>query len=123
MSVIVMGMEMPKNCKQCLFSRYILGEYFCRTTTTLDEDGEEMWESVGRFGFIRRPDCCPLRSLPEKHGGLIDVDALKKTFRDAMDNCEGDFKRKEDAEEVRQWVELLCIDFDVQPTIVEAEEE
>lgn len=66
---------------------------------------------------------CPLRPLPEKHGGLIDVDALKKTFRDAMDNCEGDFKRKEDAEEVRQWVELLCRDFDAQPIIVEAKGE
>ena len=47
----------------------------------------------------------------------------KKTFRDAMDNCEGDFKRKEDAEEVRQWVELLCRDFDAQPIIVEAKGE
>ena len=73
MSVLIKDMEMPKTCKQCLFSRYILGEWFCRTTTTLDEDGEELWESVGKFGNLHRPHWCPLVPVPP-HGSLIDAD-------------------------------------------------
>lgn len=102
MSIVVLGMDMPEYCGECGFE-----------PCTKWKNCEPM----------TRPDDCPLRPLPEKHGRLIDADALKKTFRDAMDDCEGDFKHKEDAEEVRRWVELLCRDFDAQPTIVEAEGE
>ena len=102
MSVIVMGVDIPEDCDSC----WVPGQV-CNLWLATD---------VGE-----RHRGCPLRPLPEKHGRLIDADALKKTFRDAMDDCEGDFKRKEDAEEVRRWVELLCRDFDAQPTIVEPE--
>lgn len=117
MSVIVLGMEMPKNCKQCLFSRYILGEYFCRTTTTLDEDGEEMWESVGRFGFMRRLDCCPLRPLPEKHGRLIDADAMERVMSETV---QGDIRGYPYSD--TQW-EMAFRWIDHQPTIAESEGE
>lgn len=113
MSVIVMGMEMPERCETCdLICDDDSGLDVCCCTGEIVDREEQA-----------RPRWCPLRPLPEKHGGLIDVDVLKKTFRDVMDDCEGDFKRKEDAEEVRRWVELLCRDFDAQPTIVEAEGE
>ena len=114
MSVIVLGMEMPENCKQCLFSRYILGEYFCRTTTTLDEDGEEMWESIGRFGFIRRPDCCPLRPLPEKHGRIVDVGPLDVVAYN---------QKGHEGESFDDGVVFMLEKMDALPTIVEAEGE
>lgn len=120
MSVIVMGVEMPDCCEKCPFLDYEQG--YCFASGKKQKDG---WYDCNLYvsDNEKRHKDCPLRPLPEKHGRLIDADALKKTFRDAMDDCEGDFKRKEDAEEVRRWVELLCRDFDAQPTIVEAEGE
>lgn len=55
MSVIVKGMEMPKNCTGCPIC---CGLHYQHR----DEKG-------------RRPDC-PLVELPEKHGRLVDADKL-----------------------------------------------
>lgn len=77
MSILIKGMEMPKTCKECIFSRYILGEWFCRTTTALDDDGMELWETVGENGNSKRADFCPLTPVPP-HGDLIDRRELVK---------------------------------------------
>ena len=63
MSVIVMGMDMPNNCHVCV------GGYggFCAVAPA---------ESDGICPDQDRPDWCPLRPLPEKHGRLIDIDDL-----------------------------------------------
>lgn len=62
MSVIVKGMEMPKACGLCPFNDYC----YCMAKN-LYVDGSA---THGRASF------CPLVELPEKHGDLIDADAL-----------------------------------------------
>ena len=67
MSVIVKGMQMPKNCAECPVA--LSGKY-CRINKT-------------HTTYIKlpiRPDHCPLVEIPEKHGRLIDADELKKEY-------------------------------------------
>ena len=61
MSVLIKGMKMPKKCLWCPL-QYI---GFCQVTKT------DVNSDLGR-----RADDCPLVELPEKHGRLIDADAL-----------------------------------------------
>ena len=82
MSVIILGMEMPEHCGVC-------GIEFC--TKWINHDART------------RPKDCPLRPLPEKHGRLIDADALPRYTGYALS-----------ADEVATAVENA-------PTIVEAE--
>lgn len=71
MSILIKGMEMPKNCGECSFLQ------------------ESVWR--GKMfpcvcvagGFVVKPSetdlkdgLCPLVELPEKHGRLIDADEL-----------------------------------------------
>lgn len=86
MSVIVKGMEMPKDCNSCW-----IPSSFCKLWLKSD---------VGN-----RHQDCPLIELPEKHGRLIDADAMKRVWMGAR--IDGD-------------IGMLL---DARPTIVEAEGE
>lgn len=57
MSVIVLGAELPKGYEDCWYLQ-------C-----------DLWKDCYRNGMR---DDCPLRPLPEKHGRLGDLDAIKK---------------------------------------------
>ena len=59
MSILIKGMEMPKNCEDCLLNGFIR----CNLTNTKFE-----------LGKIKNDDC-PLIELPP-HGDLIDRDDL-----------------------------------------------
>ena len=61
MSVIVKGMEMPKTGWGCPLNSYGI-------CTAKHEILDNCYEEL--------PDWCPLRPLPEKHGDLIDRNAL-----------------------------------------------
>lgn len=71
MSVLIKGMEMPKNCSECqlnydMMSCGVTGtRWWSDTMTLMDFDCQES-----------RLYDCPLVELPEKHGRLIDADAL-----------------------------------------------
>ena len=65
MSVIVKGMKMPKCCRECMIIRVDL-KCYCGKTVRQKE-----WKSE------TRPDWCPLVALPDKHGRLVDADALE----------------------------------------------
>lgn len=56
MSVIVKGMEMPKNCAEC----FVTDETYCK----------HLWND-GRY-ICRHPDC-PLIEIPTPHGRLVDA--------------------------------------------------
>ncbi len=80
MSVIVRGLIMPDDCKECKVS--------CETESGLHcllvDDGDKRgWKKIESG---ERPDWCPLRPLPEKHGRLIDADALLKQKGDCYDH-------------------------------------
>lgn len=71
MSVLIRGMQMPKNCAECPVA--LSGKY-CRINKT-------------HTTYIKlpiRPDHCPLVELPEKHGRLIDAEALIDTLEQAI---------------------------------------
>ena len=63
MSVLIKGMQIPKNCRECPVA--LSGKY-CRINKTYTTYIE----------LPIRPDHCPLSELPEHHGDLIDRDAL-----------------------------------------------
>ena len=67
MSVIVKGMSMPETCGEC---------HFCRIDKYLRND----WcRIINENVFLDTKHYrCPLIDLPERHGRLIDADALYK---------------------------------------------
>lgn len=73
MSIIVKGMEMPKNCIECRFRQY---EY-------CDLQRQDLY-AVNIMDYalsLERHPSCPLIEIPTPHGRLIDADELaNKTF-------------------------------------------
>lgn len=67
MSVMVKGMEMPKDCLKCPFCLFADGYWKCLV------DG-----SHADFGGTCRPSLCPLVPVPP-HGRLIDADKIGLT--------------------------------------------
>lgn len=99
MSVLVKGMKMPDSCAVCRFAGK--GGYHMERVVCMFTGKNEDAENVDRL-----PDC-PLAALPDKHGRLVDADALEPD----ADYYDGDC-----------WaysVEQVCNE----PTIVEAEGE
>lgn len=68
MSVIVKGMEMPKNCGRCPFAG-VCGVHSCEEWPDLESI---MFNDVIGIDGSRDPDC-PLIPVPP-HGRLIDAD-------------------------------------------------
>ena len=62
MSVVIPGMEMPKNCWEC--PCFVSDGWFCN----LDDECRDVYDG--------RPDWCQLIELPKKHGDLIDRQKL-----------------------------------------------
>lgn len=75
MSILIRGMEMPKNCAVCRLEKDLFGRAVCFGY----EDGRALHKDdlppVGNEE--RRPSWCPLVAIPT-HGDLIDRDALMK---------------------------------------------
>ena len=70
MSILIKGIEMPKDCIKCPFCRFEDGYWKCLV------DG-----SYADFGGSCRPFKCPLIEVPP-HGRLGDLDKLEKMFAD-----------------------------------------
>lgn len=72
MSVLIKGMEIPKECRECMLSEYhdSTGKTWCKPADKLLANNRKP------IMFDGRPDWCPLVELPEKHGDLIDADEL-----------------------------------------------
>ena len=93
MSVIVKDMKMPSKCQYCGLLRYYPenGNVWCNASNKLMM--EQAWfEKID----IERPRWCPLTELPEKHGRLVDADALHVLFEN-------------------QWHYLQCLNWDENP--------
>lgn len=114
MSVIVKGMEMPKNCLTCKLrgdgsdSKYIWDCPF----TGLEYTREE--------GETRRLDDCPLIEVPAPHGRLIDEDNVIDAIHERLQvlRTHKEFIKKHgdiDLLGVMPYIEKI-------PTVIEAEE-
>lgn len=113
MSVIVRGMKMPKNCFYCAMSSFGVCNIAVR-----------IWD------ISTRPDWCPLVELPEKHGRLGDLDELKTSLADSINECKKWIKELEENGDNETLVlanQAFCTFVEVAlrlksiPTIVEAE--
>lgn len=66
MGLYIKGMKMPKCCRICDFNAFSM---YCRITRSeIDRDYE----------YRERLSDCPISELPDKHGDLIDRDALEQ---------------------------------------------
>ncbi len=82
MSILIQGMEMPKNCKDCPFSDH---EAWCLIPGS--------WRERYYCPDDERSDDCPLIELPP-HGRLADLDEMIKDYWDGnhMEIDEDDLK-------------------------------
>lgn len=99
MSILIKGMEMPKNCAECEFHQSGYPDWCDLSIRARDIHNTEI-----------RQEWCPLVEVPP-HGRLVDADALKATFCAECNHT------------------ITCEDCDIDyhfgrlaPTIIEAEE-
>ena len=101
MSVLIRGMNMPRNCLMCQFHGFggHKNEFIVCSLTGRSE------------GQLYNVPDCPLVEVPTPHGRLVDADALKATFCAECNHT------------------ITCEDCDIDyhigrlaPTIIEAEE-
>ena len=86
MSVVLLGMEMPHDCPHCEFAAIGYASpmssdctLYCRAVDKFKDCAtavlkDKPYEVINHYND--RPDWCPLVPLPEKHGRLVDVDAV-----------------------------------------------
>lgn len=82
MSVLIKGMEMPKDCISCEFSYPMFeGIWYCGYTGKYidEENDEEYYEAAYSYD-------CPLVEVPTPHGRLIDGDKLLDKMSNYTDN-------------------------------------
>lgn len=83
MGVYIKGMEMPKDCLDCPYTAYVVGEgnTYCRITgTVLARDFEVIGDGY-------KPEDCPIVPVPP-HGRLGDLDKLADNMRSATAGME-----------------------------------
>ena len=109
MSVVLMGMRMPGTCIDCdLYDKHYR-HGMCK--------GHGVWFGPeDDWKYETRPNWCPLRPLPEKHGDLVDISQeVNIEYFDDM-NQEWSWKAGTVADAL-----VVCEEFPM--TIVEAEGE
>ena len=113
--MIVNGMEMPKDCRECLLCNYHIsaGETWCEAIDGL------LATDYGPILFDGRDSDCPLVEIKTPHGRLIDADALIADIKECIEakdsNCEW--------EQVQGLEVALSCAMDDAPTVIEAEED
>lgn len=100
MSVLIKGMELPKDCPYCQMSHYNASDEFTGCAVVPCKR-YAMHNDAVYAKSTQRPDWCPLIEIPEPHGRLIDAD------RATAESIKRTGKR------------LLAID--TAPTVIEAE--
>lgn len=113
MTVIIKGMDMPKNCAEC-FALDESGDYpYCRITGETRGYNFPVSEKV--------MSKCPLGEVPTPHGRLIDADKMKDFMLDLSDALP-QFKTEAYRQMAIEVAFGIGEDIDEQPTVIEAEE-
>ena len=118
MSVIVLGMEMPDTCEECRISIEVGSDMHCPLLTG---DSHRDFGRKAECGLYSRPNWCPLRPLPEKHGDLVDKRAMMdeaKRISEMIDKSKR-FSWQTTGDGWYNWDVYALIDR--QPTIVESD--
>lgn len=104
MSVLIKGMEMPRNCCECAIRSY-------------DANGQEEYCPITGIEClsIGRQDDCPLVEIPVSYVRLIDADAVIEKANHEAEAMSGSLK-----EYFGQLVEWIV---DKTPTVIETEGE
>ena len=121
MSVVVKGMKMPEKCRVCPFAESIPpGRTRCLLTCRLLSENYEA-------PAPERNEHCPLVTLPDKHGDLIDRDAFKADYgmKDDCADCEKELRGKVKACEYDRIYSKMdfCDWLDNADVVIEAEDE
>lgn len=99
MSLLIEGMDMPKNCRQCDFTHCTrFGQKLC---TFLNE----------ATSIKKKLSDCPLTEIPSPHGRLIDADRLIAVLKSTIPH-----------EQRTSAVFCVLKHIENAPTIIEAEE-
>ena len=89
MSIIVRGMEMPTDCRECR-----LMEYHCSTGETWCAPAERILTvDFKPIPFDGRPDWCPLVEIKTPHGDLIDRQKLLEDNKHLEYPTDGKYRR------------------------------
>lgn len=107
MSVLIKGMAIPKDCRECPLQEY----YGSSGNTLCFPTDKYLAEKYNPIGFEGRANWCPLVEV-KPHGRLIDADALIKAL-----------VRKEPFNDCARVVIAECME-EVRhaPTVIEAED-
>ena len=112
MSVLIQGMEMPKNCNECDLSKRLhssMGDIIdCKRIGTVGSAFNDPYMIL----IVRHPNC-PLVEIKEPHGRLIDADALKAQYKYG----------EADSEDEKVWMMNIRRAIANAPTVIEAEGE
>ena len=122
MSILIKGVEMPKDCMFCPMAHWnkidrLTGCEVVGGKRYAPEMDTVYWESG------HRPDWCPLVEVP-KHGRLIDADALMDGWmhlRDAIKYGNKNAEQQRHSYSTMMMYEIAN-EIDDAPTIIEAEE-
>ena len=76
MSLLIKGMEMPKDCPYCPMSHWNKRDEFTGCDIVSGKK-YTLFNNKEYANSSTRPDWCPLIEIPDKHGRLIDADALE----------------------------------------------
>ena len=116
MSILIKGMEMPKECRECPLELYYVdcGETRCRVGNKI------LAKNFKVIQFDGRPDWCPLVEVPAPHGRLIDednvIDAIHKRLQ-VLRTHKQFIKKRGDIDLLGVMPYIAKI-----PTVIEAEE-
>lgn len=120
--VLIRGMEEPSRCSACRMLEGDTNDGFCHAAEKWFDDEYFSWYQYPEGDIATdKPLNCPLISLPEGHGRLIDADAFKSMCLSATKEAKPDFIRHEDWLKSCAVTISFCKDIDEQPTIIEAE--
>ena len=103
MSILINGMDMPKDCLKCPFCLFADGYWKCLV------DG-----SHADFGGACRPSLCPLIPVPS-HGDLIEESKVLDIVFEWCPDDDGSVGKDGDLREMLDEIEAL-------PTIIPADE-
>ena len=74
MAILIKGMEIPKCCDDC---KFVCWSNLHQTGSCYLLDSDQCFDDYSTEYRTRRSEHCPLIEVPEPHGRLGDLDALK----------------------------------------------